>query len=134
MTIHREETYSDAGLVKVVEYDTDAQTVTTTIPPDPPQTRPMTPEESARFQEHEAFVTNTTNQATLMAEIEQNIDVLLATVDALNAITDIPNATINANPAAVIKDVAREAKTIARQTVRIARVLTGTTDTTDSGS
>jgi hypothetical protein len=78
--------------------------------------------------------TNAANAATLQAEIAQNIDVLLATVDNLNAITAKTNAEINANPAAVIKDVAREAKTIARQTVRIARVITGETDTTDSGS
>ena len=89
--------------------------------------RPKTPEELQAEQEAE-------NAATLMAEIQTNIDTLMLTIENLNAITNLTNAEINANPAATMKDVAREAKTIARQTVRIAKVFVGDLDDTDSGS
>lgn len=134
MSQYREETIAADGTVTTVVYDTDTGTCTTYVNGVQTSQRPLTPDEVTSLNNRDASVAAQENAEQLQTEIEENIDVLLATVDALNAITDIPNSTINQNPAAIIKDVAREVKTVARQTVRIARVITGTTDTTDSGS
>jgi hypothetical protein len=53
--IYTDETYDAVGtLLESKAYDTAAQTVTTTVPPAPPETRPMTPDESAAYAAREA--------------------------------------------------------------------------------
>ena len=128
--IHRNETYDNGELVEVVEYDTDAQTVTTTPPGD---TRPMTAEESAAYAAQESAQEAQANTTQMVAESDEAVDKLVLVVEALNAITDLTNAEINANPAAIIKDLARECKTIARQANREARLTSGRTESTDTG-
>lgn len=131
--IHTSETYEDGVLVEKIEHDTDASTVTTTRPPNPPETRPMTPEEIEMYATVDAGYVHQTNSAAMVEESDEAVDKLVLVVEALNALTALPNSTINANPASFIKDFAREVKTIARQVNREARMTSGRTEETDTG-
>ena len=121
------------GKLSMVEYDTTAQTVTTTVNGGTPEERPFTPEETEEYAAIDVATTKATNTKEMVAESDTSVDKLIAVIDALNAITDMTNATINANPAAVIKNLTRECKTIARQVNREARLTSGRTEDTDTG-
>ena len=132
--IHRSESLDiGTGKITVVEYDTTAQTVTTTVGTDEPVTRPMTPEEIQYYDGLDQMQINAANTNEMVAESDTSVDKLIAVINALNAITDMTNASINANPAAVIKSLTRECKTIARQVNREARMTSGRTEDTDTG-
>jgi hypothetical protein len=131
--LYVDETFGPDGLVERIEYDTDADTVTTTVPPEGPETRPMTPEEIVEFTQREEAEVASVNTAEIVAESDPAVDKLIAVVEALNTITSLSNATINANPAAVIKDVARELKTVARQLNHEVRLTAGRLESTDTG-
>ena len=131
--IHVSETYEDGVLVETVAYDTDAQTVTTTRPPNDPETRPMTAEEIEMYATIDAGWTHQTNSAEMVEESSVSVDKLITVIENLNLLTDKTNATINSNPASVIKDLAREVKTVARQVNREARMTSGRTEETETG-
>jgi len=133
MIYRTETTDAPTGSVTVVEYDSDADTVTTTVDDGTPDVRPMTPDELAHYDERAAADAATVNVTQMTDESAEAVDKLVLVVESLNAITDLTNATINANPAAVIKDLARECKTIARQANREARMTSGRTDDTYTG-
>ena len=76
-------------------------------------------------------ITIETNDATLRADPQAQINALVESIAALQLIVDATNATINANPAVAIKALAREQMTLTRRVVRLARLQLGALDSTD---
>jgi ClpP class serine protease len=126
--------YSAFDYITIMTYDTEAQTVTTTVDGNVTETRPMTVEEADNLAHRQAVETSDANTTQMVVESGESVDKLVLVVENLNAITDMTNADINANPAAIIKDVARELKTVARQANREARLTSGRTDSTHTGT
>ena len=131
MTLHAYEEYNDTtGVTTITVFNTYSSTVTVTPPG---ETRPMTSDEIAVYQDAETSSAITSNTTTITSESHDAVDKLIRVIDRLNGLTKLSDFEINQNLAQTIRDLARDMKTIARQANRNARLASQRTDSSFTG-